>query len=351
MNSFDKLAAPLYADSRRTLTAELCRPDCNAVPGLLPRGFAQERNALVWTPNLIIAGVAKCGTTTLHDLLAQHPRVTGGVEKELWFINDQHDELTPPVNVHSRGLDAWVDQFPDKGKGDFDIWMDASATYEYQDTAKQIIATLDPQPKVMFIVREPAQRLFSLYQYARYHHLRIPHVQSFAQFIEEIREPVNPRLRDQNVMVHAWSGSQYDRMLEEWGRIVPPERLFVTSVEELSQDRVRVLTDIAIWLEIDPAGLIGAGVDRSNPTVVTRSRLVRQVGKKLAKILPETQTIRKVKTALRELNSTPIDRDERHDNAALLESLTAEFAPHMARFEQLRRELAWQAPARAEAGV
>lgn len=306
---------------------------------------------MVWTPNLIIAGVAKCGTTTLHDLLAQHPRVTGGIEKELWFINDRHDELTPPVNVHSRGLEAWADQFPDKGRGDFDIWMDASATYEYQDTAKQIIAALDPQPKVMFIVREPAQRLFSLYQYARYHHRRIPHIQSFAQFIEAIREPVDERLRDQNVMVHAWRGSQYDWMLEEWSRVVPPERLFVTSVEELSQDRVGVLTAIATWLGIDPAGLLEAGVDRSNPTVVTRSRFVRQVGKRLAKILPETQAIRKVKTALRELNSAPIDRDERHDNAALLESLAAEFAPHMTRFEQLRRELTWQAPARAEAGV
>jgi hypothetical protein len=131
-------------------------------------------------------------------------------------------------------------------------------------------------------------------------------------------------------------------MLEDWSKIVPRERLFVTSVEELAQDRVKVLTGIAAWLGIDPSGLLAASVDRSNPTVVTRSRLVRQVGKRLAKVLPETQVIRKVKTAVRELNSAPVDRDERHDNAALLASLEAEFAPHMARFQKLRREVTYQ---------
>lgn len=302
-------------------------------------GNLWKRYDLVWTPNLIIAGVAKCGTTTLHDLLAAHPRVTGGIEKELWFLNDEHDELTPPVNVHTKGLEAWVDQFYDRGKGDFDIWMDASATYQYQQTAKDVIAKLDPQPKVMFIVRDPARRLFSLYQYARYHHRRIPHVRSFEQFIDEIREPVDPRLLSQNVMVHAWESSQYDRTLEEWGRIVPRERLFFTSVEELTADRDATLTRIANWLEIDPEGLINAETERSNPTVVTRSRLVRQVGKKLAMALPETRTIRRVKDAVREMNSAQIDRDEIKENADLLAQVSAEFAPNMARFEELRFEL------------
>jgi hypothetical protein len=238
-------------------------------------------------------------------------------------------------------LSAWADLFADRGQGDFDVWMDASATYQYQTTAQEVIATLDPQPKVMFIVREPAQRLFSLYQYSRYHQRVIPHIRTFAQFIEEVRDPARTKLSTQNVMMHAWRSSKYDLMLEDWSKIVPRERLFVTSVEELAQDRVKVLTGIAAWLGIDPSGLLAASVDRSNPTVVTRSRLVRQVGKRLAKVLPETRVIRQVKTAVRELNSAPVDRDERHDNAALLASLEAEFAPHMSRFQKLRREVTY----------
>ncbi|MEQ8739016.1 MAG: sulfotransferase [Hoeflea sp.] len=296
---------------------------------------------MVWTPNLIIAGVAKCGTTSIHDVLAEHPRVIGGIEKEPWFLNDTHDNLCPSVNVHTHGLEAWARQFHDEGQGNFDIWMDASATYQYQQTAKEVIADLDPQPKVMFVVRDPARRLFSLYQYARYHHRAIPHIHSFSQFIESVREPVDSRLLDQNLMVHAWSTSRYDLMLEEWSQIVPRERLFVTSIEEFSADRNRVLTRLSQWLGIDPEGFKDATVNRSNPTVVTRSKFVRQLGKKLAHALPDTRAIRSLKTAVRELNSAPVDKSEFEENAELIAQLSVEFAPHMERFQEMRTSLAW----------
>ena len=123
---------------------------------------------MTWTPNLIIAGVAKCGTTTLHDLLDAHPRVTGGKEKEVRFLMDADEELCPKVNVRDSGVGAWASQFEDAGGGDFDIWMDASPQYQYQQVAKDTIAELETKPKVAFIVRDPVRRLFSLYQYARY---------------------------------------------------------------------------------------------------------------------------------------------------------------------------------------
>ncbi|MFY7836455.1 MAG: sulfotransferase [Novosphingobium sp.] len=293
----------------------------------------------VWTPNLIMPGVAKCGTTTLYDLLVSHPRVTGGIEKEVRFLMDAEDELATAQNVRDLGVAGWADQFADKGKGDFDIWLDASPQYQYQQIALSTIAALAPQPKVLFVVRKPSARLFSLYQYARYHHKRLPHVTSFAQFIDEIRPPVDNRLNDQKMMVNAWADSHYDQMLARWSAVVPPERLYVTSVEELGADRDGVLTDIAHWLGIDPVPLLTSEVDRSNPTVKTRSRLIRMVGGRAAKLLPETPLVRRMKTFVREMNSAPLDRDEVKQNADLLAQLDAEFAPSMANFAALRAKL------------
>ncbi|NLR69409.1 sulfotransferase [Novosphingobium sp. ERN07] len=293
----------------------------------------------VWTPNLIMPGVAKCGTTTLYDLLVSHPRVTGGIEKEVRFLMDAGDELATAQNVRDLGVAGWADQFADKGQGDFDVWLDASPQYQYQQVALSTIATLDPQPKVLFVVRKPSARLFSLYQYARYHHKRLPHVTSFAQFIDEIRPPVDSRLNDQKMMVNAWADSHYDQMLERWSAVVPPERLYVTSVEELGADRDGVLADIAHWLGIDPDPLLTCEVDRSNPTVKTRSRLIRMVGGRAAKLLPETPLVRRLKTFVREMNSAPLDRDEVKQNADLLAQLDAEFAPSMANFAALRAKL------------
>lgn len=296
-----------------------------------------------WTPNLIMPGVAKCGTTTLYDLLVAHPRVTGGIEKEVRFLMDADDELCPRVNVRGSGLGAWASQYADEGKGDFEIWLDASPQYQYQQTALQTIAALDPQPKVLFVVRDPARRLFSLYQYARYHQRRLPHVQSFAQFIDEIREPVDRRLLDQKMMVSAWRDSQYDLMLETWGAQVAPERLFVLAIEELQADRAATLSALAHWLELEPEALISAAAVQSNPTVVTKSRMIRKLGQRAAKYLPDSSAIRRLKTTVREWNTAPLDKDELTRNAPLLAELAAEFAPNMQRFAELRREMAWSA--------
>ena len=38
-------------------------------------------------PNLFIIGGSKCGTTMLHDLLAQHPDIFMSWPKELWHFN------------------------------------------------------------------------------------------------------------------------------------------------------------------------------------------------------------------------------------------------------------------------
>jgi Sulfotransferase domain len=293
----------------------------------------------VWTPNLIMPGVAKCGTTTLYDMLVSHPRVTGGIEKEVRFLMDADDELATAQNVRDLSVAGWAAQFADRGQGDFDVWLDASPQYQYQQAALDTIAALDPQPRVLFIVRNPSARLFSLYQYARYHHKRLPHVTSFAQFIEEIRPPVDPRISDQKMMVNAWADSHYDQMLERWSAVVAPERLFVTSVEELGADRDGVLTAIAHWLGIDPVPLLTSQIDRSNPTVKTRSRLIRMIGGRAAKILPETPMVRRLKTFVRELNSTPLDRDEISQNADVLARLDEEFAPSMANFSALRAKL------------
>ena len=145
-------------------------------------------------------------------------------------------------------------------------------------------------------------------------------------------------------MRSAWRDSQYDVLLEEWGKVVPPDRLFVTSVEELSADRDCLLKRIALWLDIDPEPLLNAQIERSNPTVVTKSKFLREVGGKVASALPENRFIRRVKTAVREWNSAPVDRNELSENAELMAHLAEEFAPHMQKFEEMRCELTWQVP-------
>lgn len=292
---------------------------------------------VTWTPNLIMPGVAKSGTTTLHDLLVAHPRIAGGREKEVRFLIDREDPLCPRQNINNLGLEGWAECFVDQGKGDFDIWLDASPQYQYQDIALRTIAKLDPQPKIIFIVRAPSRRLFSLYQYARYHQRAIPDISSFADFLDQIRHPEESGIRPR-MLANAWNDTKYDMMIDRWSKVIDKENLCVVSLDELVTNRQALLGGLCNWLGVSTSGIAKTVVTRSNPTVITRSRALRRVGSRLARRLPENILTRATKDALRNWNSAPLDYSELEANRAILALIEEQFAPNMRRLHQLKQE-------------
>lgn len=165
-------------------------------------------------PNLVMPGVAKCGTTTLCDILVSHPAIAGGFQKEVRYLMDAHDDNYSPDNIRTAGRDGWIKRYPDGGNGNFRYWLDASPQYQYQRTAFETIAAMPEAPQLIFIVRRPSRRLFSMYQFARYHMGRLPHVTSFAQFLAEIRQPEASPIASQRMLANALADCRYDEMLE-----------------------------------------------------------------------------------------------------------------------------------------
>ena len=291
---------------------------------------------MAWTPNFIMPGVAKCGTTTIYHLLEGHPRVTGGIEKEVRFLMDADDELCPSINIRDAGIDAWASLYADGGRGDFDLWMDASPQYQYQQVAQETIAALTDKPRVLFMVRQPSRRLYSLYQYARYHQRRLPHIKSFSQFIDEIREPAGTRLEAQKMLRTAWEDTHYDRAVEVWQSLVPAGKFLVLHIEDLAADRAGTIARLARFLGIDGAPLLQRAGLQSNPTVRTRSRAVRKLGGRAARWLPENALVRNLKDRIKALNEGGLDQGEMVANAQLLAELDDYFSPHLQRLASLQ---------------
>jgi len=283
-----------------------------------------------WTPNLIMPGVAKCGTTTLYDLLVTHPEITGGKEKEVRFLMDEGDDLCREANIRSKGLEGWVDEYADGGKGPFKVWLDASPQYQFQQTAFDTIAALNPQPVVVFMFRRPSARLFSLYQYCRYHQGSVPEIESFAQFIDHLRAPTSANFQRQKMLKNGWEDTRFDRCIEKWSGIVAADRLIFTSAEALNADRDAVLAGIAKATGIDPAGFDRDAPRQSNPTVRIKSKWLAKTGGKIARRLPNSGPIRKIKDMAKAYTSGSIDKSEKAENAELLRQLDIEFAPAIA---------------------
>src|SRR5450432_1398160 len=108
-------------------------------------------------PNLIIIGAAKSGSTSLHRYLSIHPEIFMSKEKEIRFFDTREK-----YGRFNRGVDWYRSHFP----VDKPIRGEASPQYalfpKLPDVPQHISDTLGT-PKIIYIVRDPVERLLSDY--------------------------------------------------------------------------------------------------------------------------------------------------------------------------------------------
>lgn len=120
-------------------------------------------------PQLFIIGAQKSGTTGLATLLGQHPDICVARTKEPHYFTRHHD----------KGPDWYRKQFDDP---DAPWLLDASTSYSsapsarvtpevpldprYSGVPERIAALCGPTPKLIYIMRDPADRAYSAYWHA-----------------------------------------------------------------------------------------------------------------------------------------------------------------------------------------
>jgi hypothetical protein len=114
-------------------------------------------------PEFFIVGQPKAGTTALHDMLSRHPQVFMPARKEPWLFAEELLERTPPrPGGTPRTLQEYRSLFeqarPDQRVGE------ASPMYLWSRTAAARIAEVQPQARIVVILREPASFLRSLHK-------------------------------------------------------------------------------------------------------------------------------------------------------------------------------------------
>ncbi len=105
-------------------------------------------------PNLIIIGGMKCGTTSLHYYLSQHPQISMSQRKELDFFVESMN--------WNRGVDWYGSQFRRKAK----VMGEASPNYTcrlYFPGVPERMHNLLPDAKLIYLVRHPIQRMIAHY--------------------------------------------------------------------------------------------------------------------------------------------------------------------------------------------
>ena len=112
-------------------------------------------------PGFIIIGAQKSGTSSLFSYLSQHPHLIPSYKKEVHYFDGG---LNPDVDNFNKGLSWYQSHFPLKQHcGNNQITFEASPLYLYNPLVPQRISGLNPEVKLIAILRHPVERAISHY--------------------------------------------------------------------------------------------------------------------------------------------------------------------------------------------
>lgn len=180
----------------------------------------------VW-PAFLCLGAQKAGTTTLHRLLSEHPRVFLPRSKELQYFS-----------LHSnRGPDWYADCFAQARPGQ--MCGDITPYYLFHPEAPRRIRELLPEARLIVLLRDPVERALAGYFHSRRHGMEpLPLEEALAAegkrlFGAEasLRSPGAHHISHQ---FHSYvSRSRYEIQLQRLLDIFPREQLLLIRSEDL----------------------------------------------------------------------------------------------------------------------
>ncbi|MCF7992561.1 MAG: sulfotransferase [Thiohalocapsa sp.] len=276
-----------------------------------------------YLPNLIIAGVPKAGTTSIHGWLSDHPMALGSYPKETNFFVDRGAHMFDPSRHIDRGLSAYKRCFRAKLCTVPSVVFEATPSYVYQQTALQRLPELPGRPHFVFVVREPASQIYSLFSYCKNNWNWIPPDMSFDAFVEAVREG-NKEFRGNELLRHALRNARYVDQLEAWAERAGRARMQVRLFEELRSDPKRFMKSLAASMGLDAGFYEEYEFRKANEGYRVKSRVVQQVNIALRGRMPDGSIYRFARRLYRFLNtSTPQEPDERERET--LEGLRLEY--------------------------
>jgi hypothetical protein len=206
-------------------------------------------------PNLFIIGAPKCGTSSLFDWLASHPEIRGSRIKETFFLVDPRHPLSRRPNLAFDGMAAYDTYFDSKDARE-KYRMEATTHYLYDHVARQAISKM-PDAHVIVVLREPAARVYSSFQYTANNLARLPAGLTFSEYVQTIEDgaEITPDLCPNPASAYVLSRdieySRYINYLAPWFDCLCRKRLRVLVMENMIRDPDDTLRKLINWLDLD----------------------------------------------------------------------------------------------------
>jgi hypothetical protein len=196
-------------------------------------------------PNFFILGAAKAGTTSLYEILAQHPQVYFPFDKEpAYFCDDTY---------YSKGDKWYLNSFFKQVK-EQPLRGEATSRYLYfaSKVAPRIKEFVEPvQTKYIVIFRDPAKLVYSFYwNSVREGHETLP-------FIDALKAENGRMIKFQNELemhgqiLYAYSRiGAYARQVQQYLEYTPKDQFLFLLTEDLT-DHSALIHRLQVFLELE----------------------------------------------------------------------------------------------------
>jgi hypothetical protein len=222
-------------------------------------------------PDFFIVGHPKSGTTALYQMLRRRPQIYMPV-KEPWF-------LSPELRSRSRSrtsaeqpdtLDDYLALYEDARPEQ--LVGEASPSYLRSRTAARRIADLQPDARIIAILREPASFLRSFHLQCVQSRIETEKDLGKAIALEEVRRR-GKRIPRACARPEALMYSEHVRYVEQLRRyfaVFPREHILVLIYEDFRRDNDATVREVLRFLDVDDTAPLE--VMNANATIRVRSR-------------------------------------------------------------------------------
>jgi hypothetical protein len=258
-------------------------------------------------PEFFVVGHHKCGTSALYEMLKRHPQVYMPPVKETWYfapelrsIGKRRKQTAGRPETLEQYLSLFDDAKPGQRLGE------NSPAYLMSSTAAAAIAEVQPDARIIAILREPASFLRSFHLQCLRNHVETEKDFQKAISLEPARRE-GKRIPRHSHRPHELLYSdhvRYVQQLQTYYDTFPADRILVLIYEEFRRDNEATMRQVLKFLEVDDSHPIE--IVEANPSVRVRSPQLHELVRSV--YIGRGPVSRQVKAAVKSVTSRNVRR-------------------------------------------
>lgn len=232
------------------------------------------------TPNLIIIGAPKCGTTSLFNWLSSHDDVLASSVKETrFYLNNSELSFNRECNYASGDMQGYYNYF--SGYNGERIVLEATPEYLYDPEIATAIKSINSDTKIIVILRKPSDRIVSLYRFLKYNIGILDKNLSFKEFYNNYKIGKKNYFNGKEVPC-PFLRTRYSKYLPVWKEEFG-NNLKIIKFDEMKANPVAVLDDISQFLGISTDFWVNYDFKSFNESYMPNNRSLHAILKKIYK--------------------------------------------------------------------